>query len=242
MRLIPICLLLTLGLAGCRTKPGAAQAPPVAAEPDAEGTLTGQVAERIDAPPYSYRRLHVGKADAWAAVPQTPTPVGTEVAVVRAAPMANFESKTLNRKFALVYFGTLQAPGGMAENRGLQHALAAQGPSDVVVPKVDRAPGVDARTVAEVYAQRAALKDRPVTLQGQVVKVNNDIMGRNWMHLRDGSGEGPTADLTFTTRDKAGVGDVVVVRGTVRLDKDFGAGYRYPVIVEDASLNRPKRR
>ncbi len=241
MRLTPIFLLLTLGLVGCRTKPGAAQSPAPAAAPDAEGTLKGIVAERIDAPPYSYLRIRIGKAEAWAAVPQTPTSIGAEVAVVRAAPMANFESKTLNRTFSMVYFGTLQAPGGMAETRGLQHALAAQGPSDVVVPKIDKASGTEGRTVAEVHAQRAALKDRPVTLQGQVVKVNNDIMGRNWVHLRDGSGEGPTADLTFTTRARAEVGEVVVVRGIVRLDKDFGAGYRYPVIVEDAALSRPKR-
>lgn len=242
MRLTPLILLLSLGLGGCRTKPGVAQAPPPEAVPDAEGTLKGQVAERIDAPPYSYLRIRAGKGEAWAAVPQTPTPVGAEVVVVRAAPMANFESKTLHRTFSRVYFGTLQAFGGLPESRGLQHALAAQGPSDVVVTKVDRAPGADARTVAELHAQAAALKDRAVTLQGQVVKVNNDIMGRNWLHLRDGSGAGPTADLTFTTRDKAEVGEVVLVRGTVRLDKDFGAGYRYPVIVEDARLSRPPRR
>ncbi|HJV21309.1 MAG TPA: hypothetical protein VJ570_01375 [Holophagaceae bacterium] len=200
------------------------------------------MAERIDAPPYSYLRLSVGQAEAWTAVPQTSTPVGAEVAVVGAAPMANFESKTLRRRFAVVYFGTLQAPVGPAEQRGIQHALAAQGPSDVVVPRLAKAGGPEARTVAEIYAQRALLQDRPVVVQGQVVKVNHGIMGRNWMHLRDGSGEGPSADLTFTTSQQAEVGEVVILRGTVRLDKDFGAGYRYPVIVEDGALRRPKGR
>ncbi len=241
MRLTPLLLMLTLGLIGCRTKSGVAAAPPPAAAPDAEGTLKGKVAERMDAPPYSYLRLTVGKAEAWVAVPQTAAAIGSEVVVVRAAPMANFESKTLNRKFPMVYFGTLQSSGGATENRGLQHALAAQGPSDVVVPKIAKASGPEARTVAEVHAQKAALKDRVVVIQGQVVKVNLDIMGRNWMHLRDGSGGGAEADLTFTTKDTATVGEVVLLRGTVRLEKDFGAGYRYPVILEDARLTRPRR-
>lgn len=243
MRLTPCLLLLALGLAACRTRPGAPQPPPPALAPDAQGQLKGRVAERLEAPPYCYLRLVSGKAEAWAAVPQAPLAVGSEAVVVNSQPMANFESRSLRRTFALVHFGTLQAAAADPQGaRGLQHALAAQGPSDVVVPKVARAAGADARTVAEVFAQREALKDRSVTLQGQVVKVNLDIMGRNWMHLRDGSGQGPTADLTFTSKEKAEVGEVVVVRGTVRLDKDFGAGYRYPVIVEDAKLARPSRR
>ena len=64
-------------------------------------------------------------------------------------------------------------------------------------------------------------------------------MNRNWVHLRDGSGAaGKDNDLTVTTSDNAAVGDVVVVKGTVRLDKDFGAGYAYPVIVEDAKVSK----
>jgi hypothetical protein len=69
------------------------------------------------------------------------------------------------------------------------------------------------------------------------VKYNEQIMGRNWLHIRDGSGTaGKDNDLTVTTADKAAVGDVVVVKGKVQVDKDFGAGYSYPVIVEDAKL------
>lgn len=242
MRLLTCLLLLTLGFAACRTRPGAPQAPPPALAPDAQGALRGRVAERIEAPPYCYLRLVSGKAEAWVAVPQAPLAVGQEAVVVNSQPMANFESRSLRRTFPLVHFGTLQATADPKEARGLQHALAAQGPSDVVVPKIAKATGPEARTVAEVHTERGALKDRPVAIQGQVVKVNLDIMGRNWMHLRDGSGQGPTGDLTFTTREKAEVGEVVVVRGTVRLDRDYGAGYRYPVIVEDAKLARPPRR
>jgi hypothetical protein len=105
--------------------------------------------------------------------------------------------------------------------------------------KVAKASGADARTVAEVFAQRTALKEKPVTIRGKVVKYNEGIMGRNWIHIRDGSGTaGKDNDLTVTTTEKASVGDVVLVTGTVRVEKDFGAGYSYPVIIEDAKLSK----
>jgi hypothetical protein len=73
-----------------------------------------------------------------------------------------------------------------------------------------------------------------------VVKFSAGIMGRDWVHLRDGSGaqDKGTNDITVTTGDQAAVGDVVVAKGVVRTDKDFGAGYAYPVIVEDAKLSK----
>jgi hypothetical protein len=127
---------------------------------------------------------------------------------------------------------------GAPLNMAAQHAAAAAGPVDVGDVKVEKAKGADARTIAEVYAQKAALKEKPVAVRGKVVKFNEGIMGRNWVHLRDGTGKQGTNDLTVTTNDKASVGDVVTAKGTVRTDKDFGAGYAYPVIVEDASVTK----
>ena len=77
-----------------------------------------------------------------------------------------------------------------------------------------------------------------VTIHAKVVKYSPGIMGKNWVHLRDGTGsaEKNDHDLTVTTQDETKVGDVVTVKGTVQVDKDFGAGYAYPVIVEDAKL------
>jgi hypothetical protein len=124
-------------------------------------------------------------------------------------------------------------------NIGAQHAAAAAGPSDIVDVKVPKASGADARTVAEIHAQRTALKEKPVSVRGKVVKFNEGIMGRNWVHLRDGTGTaGKDNDITDTTGDRVAVGDVVVAKGVVRVDKDFGAGYAYPVIVEDAKMSK----
>jgi len=261
MRRMSVVLLVALAVAGCK-KPEPAkqeaavpgQAPAAEAAPSA--SIKGKVVERLDAPPYSYLKLATDKGETWAAVPKTEVAVGADVTVTGAMPMNGFESKTLKRKFDVVYFGTIggeapapagapgapamgamggASPASMAE----AHKAAAAGPADVGDVKVPKASGADARTVAEIYAQKAALKEKPVTLRGKVVKFNENIMGKNWLHLRDGSGAaGKDNDITVTTGDKAAVGEVVVVKGTVRTDKDFGAGYAYPVIIEDAKLGK----
>jgi hypothetical protein len=92
------------------------------------------------------------------------------------------------------------------------------------------------KTVAEVYQEKATLNGKRVTLRGKVVKYNEAIMGKNWLHLRDGTGKEHANDLTVTTQAKAKVGDTVLVEGAVTLDKDLGAGYKYEVIIEDAKV------
>lgn len=92
------------------------------------------------------------------------------------------------------------------------------------------------KTVQEVFQEKEKLKGKRVTLRGKVVKYNEAIMGKNWLHLRDGTGKDPNDDLTVTTQTKARVGDTILVEGTVTLDKDLGAGYKYDVILEDANV------
>ena len=93
------------------------------------------------------------------------------------------------------------------------------------------------KTVAEVFAEKASLAGKPVTVRGKVVKVNGGIMGKNWLHVRDGSGAEGTNDLTVTTSGELPeLGTIVVVTGPVTLDKDFGMGYQYAVILEDADV------
>jgi hypothetical protein len=268
MRRLSVVLLVVAAVAGCKKSeaaPVAAPAPAPAAPPVAEAaapaaaaSVQGKILERIDAPPYSYLKLSTAKGEAWAAVPKTELNKGADVTVLNAMPMAGFESKTLNRKFETIYFGSLAGAAPVAEarpmagagaapmgglegappNMAAQHASVAKGPADVGDVKVAKAAGADARTVAEVHAQKAALKEKSVTVQGKVVKYNAGIMGKNWLHLRDGSGKADASDndLTVTSQDVAKVGDVVTVKGVVRTDKDFGAGYAYPVIVEDAKI------
>ncbi len=104
---------------------------------------------------------------------------------------------------------------------------------------VTKAIGQNAYTVAEIIDQSKSLKDKPVVVRGKVVKFSPEIMGKNWIHLRDGSGTtaAKNNDLVLTTKDLAKVGSVVTVKGIVRTDKDFGHGYAYEVIIEDAAVS-----
>jgi hypothetical protein len=120
------------------------------------------------------------------------------------------------------------------------HADVKKSPVDETPIKVEKASGSEGKTVAELFAQRAALKGKTVAVRGKVVKFLPEIMGKNWVHIRDGSGsaKGKDNDLTVTTKEKVAVGDVVVVRGTLQSDKDIGAGYEFPAIIEDAKLSK----
>ena len=266
MRLAVVVSLLALGCSrgtqGQTAQPasqaGVRQAVPVAAMAgapqggEAPSTVSGTVIETMDSGGYTYLSIRTGGGDVWAAVNQAPVKKGAQVAVVNAMPMTGFESKTLKRTFDRIYFGSLAASAESAPlsgapaaadphaaaSMGAQHAAAASGPADVGTIRVEKADGPSGKTVAEIWAGRASLKDKQVAVRGKVVKYNAGIMGKNWLHLQDGSGDAKagTNDITVTSNDGAAKGDTVTVTGVVRTDKDFGSGYSYAVLVEDAKV------
>ena len=107
-----------------------------------------------------------------------------------------------------------------------------------IAEKVAPATGDNAKTIAAIFAEKDALKGKPVRVRGKVVKFNAQIMGRNWVHIQDGSGSADKGDhdLTITTEETAKVGDTVTFEGPLTVGKDFGAGYAYDVIMESGTL------
>lgn len=91
-------------------------------------------------------------------------------------------------------------------------------------------------SVAEIYAQKAQLAGKHIHITGEVVKVNNNIMGKNFLHLQDGTGGEGSNDVTVTSQQTAQVGDRIEVDALVTVDRDFGMGYSYDVILEEAKL------
>lgn len=203
-------------------------------------TLTGTILEVKDVESYSYLRLKTKDGETWAAVARAPLKKGAQVTIENAMVMTNFESKSLKRTFPAIVFGNLAGASDMPSASEMAKAHGGMQPkaADIGDVKVDKATGADARTVAEVLSKGAALKDKTVSVRAKVVKYNSGIMGKNCVHLRDGSGSANdnSNDLLVTTTDTTQVGAVVVAKGTVRTDKDFGAGYAYKVLVEDAKL------
>jgi hypothetical protein len=236
-KLLAICILAAAPFVGAADKT-AAPAPAPA------GTfVTGEVLEVQNVESYSYLRLKTAQGETWAAVPTAAVKKGAKVTIENAMVMKNFESKALKKTFASVVFGTLgtgqPAAPAAAQQAATPHAMppkAIEAP-DVRVPK---ATGANAKTVAEIMAKPADLKNKPVLVRGKIVKYNPSIMGKNWIHLRDGTGSAAqqTNDVLVTTTEQAKVGDIVTVKGVVRTDKDLGSGYSYKVIVEEATLQR----
>lgn len=96
------------------------------------------------------------------------------------------------------------------------------------------------KTVEGVNVDQAALKGKIVQIHGKVVKVNNGIMKRNFLHIQDGTGGQGTNDITVTSNQTANVGDEVTVTGTVALNVDFGFGYMYPILIEQSTIEKHK--
>lgn len=205
--------------------------------------IKGLVQEVKDVEEYTYMLLRTQTGEVWTAVTKAPVIKGATVTVYDAEQMDNFESKTLKKKFPKIFFGKLEQPKLSAAEQSAQvaaaHGEAAKTPVMTDV-KVAKASGVDAYTVAELVTKGDALKDKPVLVRAKVVKYSPNIMGKNWVHLRDGTGSAKDGsdDILATTQEQVKVGDVVTVKGVLRANKDFGAGYVYKVIVEDAQLQR----
>jgi hypothetical protein len=145
--------------------------------------------------------------------------------------------------FAICAFSTASlvfAGDNTAVSSAHDHAVSPHGglskPTVAADIHVAKAVGANARSVAEISTKAAELKDKPVLVRGQVVKYTPEVMGKNWIHLQDGSGkaEDKSNDILVTTTAQAKIGDVLTFKGVVRTDKDFGAGYAYKVLVEDA--------
>jgi len=92
------------------------------------------------------------------------------------------------------------------------------------------------KSVEAVFKEKTQLSGKQVIITGKVVKVNNGIMKRNFLHIQDGTGAQGTNDLIITSKQTANVGDKVEVVGTVKLDTDFGFGYAYPLLVEQSTI------
>lgn len=227
--LLAICLLIAAPLVGAGERSA-----PVSTDPTA---LKGTVLEVKEVESYTYLRLKTASGEVWAAITKAAVKTGDEVTLGKVSVMTNFESKSLKKTFPTIYFGSLAGAGSAMPAGHPAPAAAAPAAADL---RVDKATGANARTVAEIVGQGAKLKDKPVVVRGKVVKYNPGIMGKNWIHLRDGTGSeaGNDNDILVTTLHEAKLGDVVTVKGTVRANKDFGGGYAYKVLVEDATLQK----
>jgi starvation-inducible outer membrane lipoprotein len=213
------------------------------ASPNAQ-SFSGKVAETMNAANYTYVLVDTGTQKKWAAAPQFQVKAGDSISIEEGMPMPNYHSKALNRDFDVVYFTGRALVGGAQTSVAASAAILPQGHPPISsgtaqATKVDLsgiAKAEGGKTVAEIFAAKAQIAGKQVKVRGKVVKFNSMIMGKNWLHLQDGSGAEGSNDLTLTTLSDVKVGNTIVATGTIAIDKDFGYGYKYSVIMEDAKL------
>ncbi len=249
--MMSLCIAASIGVVGaCSAEHHAEETP----EPQAEtapqtqslagSTATGSVVETMNAGNYTYVRVDTGKEEIWAAATRFDVAVGDTVVVPLEMPMQDFYSESLDRTFPVVYFTSRILREGETDPSAMPaghppvtgetipaHDSSAQAPEPVE-------PAEGGVTVGQIWSETAKLADTSITVRGRVVKFNGGILGTNWIHLQDGTGSAidGTHDLTVTTLGTASVGDVITAKGTLVTDKDFGAGYTYAVLLENAEL------
>ncbi len=205
------------------------------------------VKEVIQTSAYTYLRVKKGRQEQWIAVNKANIAEGDVVYYEEGMEMKNFKSPELGRTFESVYFVQEISdqpikkgmPGGMQGNPhggNMGDGMMGDQPEKPVIEKIDikieHSEGVI--TIGNLYEKKDDYAGKLVTVTGKVTKVNIGIMGRNWVHIQDGTSDGENFDLTITTDDEPVMGTIVTYSGTLGIDKDFGYGYYYPILVENA--------
>jgi hypothetical protein len=196
---------------------------------------TVQVQEVIQGQSYTYLKVKEEGTLFWVAISKSEMEVGETIAFKNPLEMRNFTSKELTRTFEVIYFvGRIEkeSPSSVGEETPHSHQ-----PKPVVETKaVSIEPVEGGVSIGELFSNREAYAGKVVRVKGQVTKVNLSIMGKNWVHLQDGTGEPGSNDLLVTTQDKVALGDTVTFEGTIALNRDFGSGYAYELLMEEAKL------
>lgn len=194
------------------------------------------VEEVIQSSNYTYLRVSEDSKETWIAISKQEVEKGKSYYYEPNIEMTDFVSKELKRTFPTIIFVdkfsnlpiTTAIPDIANVSKGNQTAIVKAG------IKVERAEG--GITIAELYTNKDTYTGKTIKIRGEVVKYNEGIMGKNWVHLQDGTNSNSSFDITVTTSDVTKIGDVATFEGTVALKKDFGYGYFYEVIVENGKL------
>ena len=266
-RIVAVCTMAALFSCAPTFLPTESAAMPKSTAAADGKTFTGTVIETMNASGYTYLLVASGGVQTWVAIPETSVTKGSLVSYYDGMEMSDFTSKTLNKTFARILFSAGLAENPQvaaapttpekAQDDSFAAALQAEQKDGTTLPptaqvtggsavaiaplqevSIPKAKGENGYSVEEIFSKRKELAGKKVRIQGKVVKFNLNIMGKNWVHLQDGSGDPlrNSHDLVVTTGATPGMGEVVTMEGILAADKDFGAGYKYSAIVEQAEL------
>lgn len=191
-----------------------------------------QVVQSMNASQYTYIKVKERDNEYWIAVPQMKVEEGDVLYFTKSMEMKNFHSESLNKTFESVLFvDDISKTPHSSTGGQMPHPNVESKRQDVKVE-----PLKDGYTIAKVFEEKESLAGKKIKVKGKVVKYNAGIMNRNWVHIQDGTGELGKYDMVVTTTNSARVGQTVIAEGIVAINKDFGSGYVYSIILEDAEI------
>lgn len=191
-----------------------------------------KVEEKIDASSYSYLKVNENGSSYWIAVNKMEINPGDYVIFSKYMEMKDFKSESLDRTFASILFVDDAKESGSNEDLKTPHQNIT-GDKD---ESINITASKDGYTVEQIHKQKSSLEFKMVKVRGKVVKVNNGILGWNWVHIQDGTGKEGTHDLLVTTNQTVEIGTTITAEGKVIKDKDFGSGYFYDVLLENSKI------
>ena len=194
----------------------------------------GKVIDKIPAKGYTYLQVTENKEDFWIAVPTMEIEIGETVYFSRFMVMEDFKSDNIDKSFDQILFveDARKSPTP-DEMKNIHSGVVSSEKQEIKIQ-----PLAGGKTIQQIFDDKASLNGEIIKVKGQVVKFNKQIMKRNWIHIQDGTGSEKEFDLVMTSNQEVQVGDIIVAEGKVVVDKDFGAGYFFPVMIEDVKIEK----
>ncbi|WP_299521640.1 hypothetical protein [uncultured Lutibacter sp.] len=190
--------------------------------------------ETLDGGNYTYLNVDESGNKYWMAIPNTQVKVGDTYYYDGGMQMKDFESKELMKTFDFITFaeGIRTSEKLIIEKQVNPHTNSDT--SEMEAIKIEKpANGV---SLNELFSDKESFSTKSIIVKGKVVKVNNGIMDKNWIHIIDGTQFEGEKDLGITTQDTVKIGDIITFKGIITLNKDFGHGYVYPILMEEGTL------
>jgi len=197
------------------------------------------VKEVIQAAGYTYLNVTEKRKSTWLAIPGMDIEKGMKISYSGGMEMNNFHSRELNRTFPSILFlegitdDSKKAKGSDIKPDGKIGEVKKEKASvSITQPE-------GALSVAKIFETKDDLSGKTVKVRGFITKINSAILGKNWVHIQDGTEYKGDFDLTVTTETLLQISDTVTFEGKITLKKDFGYGYFYEVIMEEGKVKKP---
>lgn len=190
-----------------------------------------EVIEHTNASNYTYINVEEKDKEYWIAVPQMEVEDGEVLFFTKSMEMKNFKSESLDKTFESILFVEDISRTPQSKDGKISHPNVESTREEVKIE-----PLKDGYTIAKLFNEKESLAGKKIKVRGKVVKYNEGILDRNWIHIQDGTGEQGKHDLVVTTTASVQIGQTIIAEGTIAIDKDFGSGYMYSILLENAEI------